>query len=158
MMWVPILFLGGLILIFLEVYLPGGILGSIGGGMIFASMILSYRYYPNYAPFIIGGEILLTGFVLYFWVKTFHTTRMGKKLILDQSLPSVESNLQKYVGKEGITLTPLRPVGIAQIAGERIPAKAEGMFIGKGKRVQVIGFSGKEVIVKEMKEKEGENG
>ncbi len=155
MIWFLALFLGGTLLFLLELYLPGGVLGAIGGGMILGSIIYAFRYFPEWRMQIIMGEILVVIGVFFLWAKTFHRTRMGKKLILEEKIKGREPEEISWLGKEGITLTPLRPVGIALIDGRRKGVIAEGLFIEKGKRVRVTGVKGKELLVREIEEKGG---
>jgi len=90
------LYFGGLFLIFLELYLPGGILGTIGSLLIVASMVYTYRILPHQAPYLISFQILLVGILVYLWVKEFHRTRWGKRLVLEEE----ESTGKGYVAQE----------------------------------------------------------
>ncbi len=155
---VLLFYLGGLLLIFLELYLPGGILGTIGSILIVVSMVYAYRVLPQQAPLIIAFQILLGGILIYIWIKQFHRTRWGKRLILEEKedtnrgYVAQEKELEKLVGKEGITLTLLRPVGIAEIEGKRVGVVTEGIYVGKGKKVRVLEVSGNQLKVKEIEE------
>ncbi|NOZ64344.1 MAG: hypothetical protein GXO71_05340 [Caldiserica bacterium] len=153
-------YLGGLLLIFLELYLPGGILGTIGSVLIVVSMVYAYRIriIPQQAPLIIAFQILLGGILIYIWIKQFHRTRWGKRLILEENedvskgYVAQEKELENLVGKEGITLTLLRPVGIAEVEGKRVGVVTEGIYVGKGKKVRVLEVSGNRLKVKEIEE------
>jgi len=62
--------------------------------------------------------------------------------------------LSSFAGKEGIALTPLRPAGTAEVAGERLDVVTGGEFIEPGSRVIVIRVEGTRVVVKQLIEKE----
>lgn len=151
-------YLGGLLLIFLELYLPGGILGTIGSVLIVVSMVYAYRILPQQAPLIIAFQILLGGILIYLWIKQLHRTRWGKKLILEEQedtskgYVAQEKDLENLVGKEGITLTLLRPGGIAEIEGRRVGVVTEGIYVRKGKKVRVLEVTGNQLRVKEVEE------
>lgn len=51
------------------------------------------------------------------------------------------------LGREGITLSVLRPGGKAQFGEQICDVLSRGEMIGKGERVKVIGFSGMEALV-----------
>jgi membrane-bound serine protease (ClpP class) len=59
-------------------------------------------------------------------------------------------DLGKYTGMEGIAITPLRPSGTADIAGERLDVVTEGDFIPTGARVVVSKVEGLRVIVRSL--------
>ena len=155
------LYFGGLLLIFLELYLPGGILGTIGSLLIVASMVYTYRILPHQAPYFISFQILLAGILVYLWVKEFHRTRWGKRLILEEEestgkgYVAQEKDLETLTGKEGITLTPLRPGGIAEVEGKRVGVVTEGVYVGKGEKIEVLEVAGNRLKVKEKKKKGG---
>jgi len=58
------------------------------------------------------------------------------------------------IGKEGISLTPLRPAGIAEIDGKRVDVVSEGGFVDKKEKIKVIDVKGSKVLVQPYKEGE----
>ena len=59
-------------------------------------------------------------------------------------------DLGKYTGMEGVALTPLRPAGAAEIAGERLDVVTEGDFIPVGAKVIVSKVEGLRVVVRTL--------
>jgi membrane-bound ClpP family serine protease len=59
-------------------------------------------------------------------------------------------DLIKYEGLEGVALTPLRPSGSADIAGDRLDVVTEGGFIPQGSRIVVSKVEGLRVVVKSI--------
>lgn len=55
---------------------------------------------------------------------------------------------EKYLGREGYTLTALRPAGDMKIDGNRVDVVSEGDFIARGVKVRVIGIDGTRNIVR----------
>ena len=56
---------------------------------------------------------------------------------------------QNLVGKQGTSMTVLRPSGKAQIGEEYVDVVSEGPFIPVGRSIEVIAVSGNRVIVRE---------
>ena len=52
------------------------------------------------------------------------------------------------VGKSGTSLTELRPVGTAEIAGERVVVTTDGEFVQKGTALTVVRADGMRVVVR----------
>jgi membrane-bound serine protease (ClpP class) len=62
------------------------------------------------------------------------------------------------VGATGEALTPLRPAGIAALAGARVDVVSQGEFIDPGERVLVTRDDGTRVVVRRAKGSESEGG
>lgn len=56
-------------------------------------------------------------------------------------------DLARWIGREGATVTDLRPAGIAEVDGERLDAVAEGGFLARGTPVRVIAARLNQVVV-----------
>jgi membrane-bound serine protease (ClpP class) len=63
----------------------------------------------------------------------------------------VTSAKQELVGKSGVTITPLRPSGIAEIEGRRVDVLTAGAFIEKNKPIVVVQAKGLHILVAENK-------
>ena len=150
-----LLFAAGIILIILEIFLPGGIAGIAGLIAIVASLFLASGSFKVMAVSIliatavsIAASILLTR-VLGKRMKFF------KKLILTDST-STESGYvsnesrRDLIGKTGVTFTPLRPSGTVIIGDERLDVVSEGSFTAKDKKVKVVKVEGSRIVVREL--------
>lgn len=157
---VVMLLLGGFLFMFLEIaVIPGfgvtGILGLLllGGGLVTAFMKLSMPMALTATFTAIVGVILL---LLWFFL-VFPKTSMGKQFILQADASSkdgfvaVDDN-SAYIGKEGVTVTMLRPSGIAKIDGERVDVMTDGEFVEKGVKVKVTKTRQNTVIVTPIEE------
>ncbi|MEW6709198.1 MAG: NfeD family protein [Candidatus Riflebacteria bacterium] len=149
------LLLGGFLFMFLEIaILPGfgaaGIIGLVGifGGLALAYTKLSTGMAVAATLAAVFGLIFLLVWFFYYFP---HTT-LGKKFVLEAE-SSVEDgciavqNLKKYVGKEGVTQTMLRPSGIAMVEGERLDVISDCEFIEKGTTVKIVRENGGRLIV-----------
>lgn len=81
---------------------------------------------------------------------------LGKRMVLETELPaeagyiSAPERDRRWLGKDGVTISPLRPAGIAQLDGERVDVVSEGAFIEAGVPIQVIRVDGNRVVVRRL--------
>lgn len=152
-----ILFFLGIILIIVELFIPGGIVGFLGLGSILLSIILAGK------SVLFMGISLLIAFTTAIIAMVILMKVFGKKMHLFNKLVLRDSTSteQGYVSnqsrtdllnKKGIALTPLRPAGTIIIDNERIDAVTEGGFINSGSEVEVIEVEGVRIVVREIKE------
>ncbi len=150
--WVMLFFVSGMALVFAEFFLPGLILGTIGFILVIISAILGVYAYPNYAVFIIVGQLIgVAGCVaLGFWILT--RTRASKLLVQKHSQQAEAGYVSapsdtSLLGREGFVLTALRPSGTIQVDDKRVDAVSDGIFIENKKRVRVTQVHGSRVVV-----------
>ena len=147
-----LLFVGGIVLLIVELYVPGfGFFGIAGIGSILASFFLT-----------LGGDLpaltsmtlsMVAAIILFlFIVKRLPTSRLWKHVVLQDSettqkgFTSAADN-SRYIGKTGKTLTQLRPAGIIEINGVRLDVVSEGLFVPAGVAVRVIAIEGGRIAV-----------
>jgi membrane-bound serine protease (ClpP class) len=148
-----ILFVVGIALIIAELFLPGGIAGAIGVLSILGSLFLATDNVVHMGISIliaIGVSILASIIMIRMFGKKM---RLFKKIILTDSTNTESGyvsnrNRTEILGKEGITITPLRPSGTVVIENERIDVVSEGGFILKDERVIVVKVEGARVVVR----------
>ncbi|HMM05394.1 MAG TPA: NfeD family protein [Clostridiales bacterium] len=59
---------------------------------------------------------------------------------------------EKYLGREGYTLTQLRPAGTMKIDGGRVDVVSDGGYVDAGVKVRVVGLDGTRILVREVEE------
>ena len=143
----------GYILLVLEIFLPGGILGVIG----FLTVI--YGCYLAFGLGLIWGSaaVGLSLVVAAASIAAFLRTRMVRTLVLDDKpeyWKAPERTLSELVGREGKTVSALRPAGIAQIGDERLDVVADSEFLRSGVRIRVVEVEGNRVVVEAIEENE----
>lgn len=156
-----VLFLVGLLLIILEAFVvPGfGITGI--GGMISIFVSLYFLFPTPQIAINIMATTLITTVVLTFIIgKYFGSSKVWSRISLGTSQTSdigyvASDDKKNIINKTGITKTPLRPAGIAEIDNNRVDVVSEGGFIDKGEKIIVIDVKGSKILVKAYKE--GEN-
>ncbi len=148
-------FILGLLALLLEILvIPGfGVSGLIGLALlvwgIFLTATSPAQAFISLTVATVGSLVLL-----YILIKVLGHRGMWNKLILGTKLDSAsgynspKKGLEKYLGLTGVALTPLRPAGHAELAGERVDVVSEGDFIAQGSWVKVIRVEGTRVVVK----------
>lgn len=149
-----IMFIIGLVMLLLEFFVPGGIVGIIGGALIIISLLFAGASVTHMAySIIIAMFIAVIGMVIlmkFFGKKLY----VFNKLILRDATTTEEgyvsnTNRIELIGRIGEAVTPLRPAGVIVIDHERIDAVSEGSYIDKGKQVEVIKVEGSRIVVRE---------
>ncbi len=147
------LFVGGFMLIFIEVVIiPGfGLAGILGTTAI---VIACYTAFNSLSP-LIGALVTLGSiFVIIAIFKLFPKTSAWKKMRLSLSLSKkmgyqvAPPGLEKLVDKTGVSYTILRPSGIALIDKKRYDVLTDGEFIEKDKKIIVYKVEGLKIFVK----------
>lgn len=147
--WIIIIAMLGLLLLFVEILMPGfGLFGILGTLSLFGSLIAAFRLYGMAVFLVMLICSALVFFIMFFFAKK---TGLHNKVILRDRLEGKgfdESSLQGLLGKVGMTHTDLRPFGVAEINGQLVDVCSTGEFIDRGVEVQVIQITGKTVTVK----------
>lgn len=146
----------GLIFVIFEMFHPGlsapGIVGSI---LLIVGIVLTAKTFIEGVILVI---IILTilGIALSIVIHSFSKGHLSKVLVLNE-ISKKESDLlefddmQYFVGKEGKSITVLRPSGIGDFDGIRLDVITEGEFIEKNCNIEVSRIDGKKIIVKQIK-------
>ncbi len=152
--------LAAAVLIFvIELFLPsGGILGIVAAVAAIAGCIAFWRVGTWWG---IGSSLfVLTSAPLAFnfAIKIMPHTPMGRALILgDEEDESQKRAIDQQreteaakaiVGATGKAVTPLRPIGIAEIEGQKIEVLAEGGPVDAGAAVRITGVVDNQVRVR----------
>jgi membrane-bound serine protease (ClpP class) len=152
------IFILGFILLLIELFItPGfGIIGLAGLGLLAYGSWISYVKFNIWVGLAVAlGSIIVV--VLIF--KFFPRTGAWKKLNLSKTFDSKSGykasseELELLLGKEGRTLSCLRPSGVAEIEGKRIDVQTEGIFMEKDTDIVVVRIEGTTAIVKQSNEK-----
>jgi membrane-bound serine protease (ClpP class) len=159
--WEILLFIGGLILIGIELFaIPGfGVAGISGIILVVAGLVLSmvdnvifeHELHAEAAltavlkAFFIVTLSMFLGLVLSLYMsKKILTSNRFSSLVLDsvqnkdEGYVGVDKEQSTMVGKTGLAYTVLRPGGKVNIDGEIYDAKSEIGFIEKGEEIKVI--------------------
>ncbi|CAH0347050.1 nodulation protein NfeD [Bacillus sp. CECT 9360] len=150
------LFVIGIILIMLEFIVPGGIIGALGLLAVVGSLFMATGDPVNMTISLLIA-LIASILVSILFVKVFgRKMKFFKKMILTDSTNTENGyvsnhNRLELVGKQGETLTDLRPSGTVLIDDERVDVVTEGSFIHKGALVKIIKTEGARIVVRELK-------
>jgi|APLak6261676563_1056112.scaffolds.fasta_scaffold02327_2 membrane-bound ClpP family serine protease len=147
-----ILFLAGILLLAIEVFVPGMIVGIIGGLSILAGVVTAFNLYGTGGGLIAllcGG--LLLGVTLYLEFVVLPKTKLAKALSMQTTVegtsqPAV-ADLSTVLNQQGETITPLSPSGYINVQGRRYEAFSQSGYLAKGVTVRVTGLDNFRLIV-----------
>lgn len=156
--WLAILaFLLGLIALVMEVFIfPGfgapGIIGVIlvGWGILLIAVDVTQIMSALVLALIASIVVFVIG------LKLMSRYRMWQRIALHDKQQSKEgyiaplAELEQFINKEGIALTPLRPSGTMEVRGYRVDVVTGGEFIEPGSKIKVIKIEGTKVLVREV--------
>lgn len=173
MVLIPILFLGGIALLALEIFvIPGFGIAGIGGaimitGSIFLALVgeppsplpgLERRYWE--ALQIMSYSLIAAFLVIVLSLRFIPQTRLWRRvrhrLVLiptqasEQGYRGTPDTWEKFLGQEGMTTTILRPAGRARFGEELLDVVTEGEFIPAGEKVKVVKVEGNRIIIAEV--------
>ena len=142
----------GILLLFLEMFLPGIIAGVIGGILLIASVIVAYQDMgPDAGNIVLLAAVAATGGLWWWWAAKFQHTRLGRRMTLLAASAGEAGPVEMLAslsGQTGNALTPLRPSGTVLIAGNRVDALTGGEFIEAGTPIRVVRAQGLAVLVR----------
>ena len=139
----------GLILVFTEVaVIPGfGVAGALGLLALAAGAIAAWTELgPLWGGVAGGASVLASGAMLYWLPKS----RMGRKMVLEHSQAEAVSQQDRsyLLGRRGITVTPLRPIGRVRFGTEEVDVMTEGEYVDSNQEVEVMSVEGPRVVVR----------
>jgi membrane-bound serine protease (ClpP class) len=142
----------GYILLFLEIFVPGGVLGVLGGLAMVYACYLAFGLSPAWGTAAVGLSVI----VALLAVRLLARSRIGRKLVLEDrgvgAWKAAEEGLGTLVGREGRTLSTLRPAGLAEFDGRRLNVVADSEFLASGVVVRVCEVEGNRVVVEAVEE------
>ncbi len=152
-----LLFLIGMLFLAAEVLVPGGILGTAGGVLLFAGCIVAFLKYDTGGGLLAVGAAILLAFVTFFIeFRVLPRTAIGKRAFLNREItaasPPVGAEAGELVGKRAEALTMLSPTGYVLIDGRRYEAFCQSGQAPAGSRLKVTGADNFRIIVTQTTE------
>ena len=149
---IVVLIIVGFLLLAAEVFVPGLVLGLLGGLCLSGAVVIAFAYYDAITgSLVFVGVCALTVGGFLGWMAAFPHTAIGRKIMLQKShrqgiggkVPPAE-----LLGAQGRSLTPLRPAGTASIGGRKVDVVAESDFIASDEPIVVVREEGMRVVVR----------
>jgi len=143
----------GLLLILIEFYLPGAVMGIAGGILIIVSIILfaSQSGSALWVTLYVIAVAVSLGVLIKFALWRIRTARPNRSIYSNKHQEGfVASGFDKStIGKSGVVLSDLKPGGYILIEGKQHQAISLTGYITKGTEVIVIGGEAESLIVKQ---------
>ena len=144
--------LAGFLLIYLELYVPGGILGVLGGVALVFSLTLFIWQKKGVMWNVVFATLLVLfiGLTIKLALHRIKKNRHKNTIYADKDQEGffASSFNTAFVGKAGVVESDLKPSGHVLIEGKREQAVSQGVYIKKGEKVIVIGGEGARLIVR----------
>lgn len=148
-----------LLLFAVELFVPsGGMLGILCGLSALASVAAFFYHSPTLGLLALLAYVIATPFLMVYGVKFWSQTPIGRRLILGgtedvtadgRDEETVEAAIEArrreiraadsaLVGRHGLTVTPLRPVGVIRVDDRRMDALADAGVIEADQEIVVV--------------------
>ena len=139
----------GLLLLFTEVaVIPGfGVAGALGLLALGAGAVAAWTELgPFWGSIFTAFSFVAAGFMLFWLPKS----RLGRMMVLEHRQTDAVSQRDQsaLLGRRGITVTPLRPIGRVRFGSSEVDVETEGEYIGSGLEVEVMTVEGSRVVVR----------
>lgn len=150
-------FLAGVVLVAVEVLVPSGLLGIVGGLCLLAGVVTAFLQLGTMGGAIATGLALLIGAVtLYLEFVLLPKTRLARKFsmtetVAGRSQPEV-ADRAAVVGREAVAVTALAPSGYVDLGGRRYEAFCRSGFVAANARVKVDDVDTFRLVVTQIKE------
>ena len=140
----------GLPLLFIEILLPGLILGTCAFLTLAASVFVAYTETEEifYGHLFLGITVVSLTSACIWFIKFFPNTKIGRQLVSTSTVGELGIDFTDLINQTGTTYTDLRPSGKATIGDQRINVVTEGSYIEKDNSVKVIEVEGNRVVVR----------
>jgi membrane-bound serine protease (ClpP class) len=139
----------GFVLLAIEVFVAPGftVFGIFGLILLSLGVILAFSNLPFLYAILVLILSLLAVSVFTIW---FFKVGLKKRFTLksrETGYRPYQKDYDKYVGKIGISLTPLRPSGTIMVNNDKISAVSRGEFIEAKAEIKVLKVEGNKVVV-----------
>ena len=154
MSWVMLLV--ALLLIYLEFFLPGGVMGTAGAILVIASVVFSFTETESVYVVLTHALAALVGLVVTIKLALLRirSTKDTGSIYSegDQEGYKAASFDESLVGSQGKAASDLGLSGYVTINNQRFQALSKLGYIKKGSPIEVIGGEGAHLIVKVIEE------
>lgn len=145
----------GLLLVYVEFFVPGGVAVVIGGFFLITSVVWFgiQTTDPTWSFVYLFIVIVLVILVCKLALRHIRASAKKHTWYADQDQEGyIATSFDKdLIGKTGTSLSNLKPSGHILIEGKQVQALSEEGYIEEGTKVQVTGGRGSHLIVKPIK-------
>lgn len=151
----PLLFFVGIVLIVIELFIPGfGVFGIAGILCLVASFFLILGGNMQALNWL-AGSISAALILFALFLRKLPSSKMWNRFVLKKTLNKDDGyssgpDYELYLGKNGVATTQLRPGGLAEIEGKRLDVLTYGDFVEPGTKIVVIKVEGNKLFVEKI--------
>lgn len=144
------------ILLVFEIFIPSlGLLTAMALLCLAGGIYLFFEISPTAGWVGVWTAIVLIPVVWVIVYKLLPKTKLGRVLELkkvEQAMGGIpdQKHLDTLVGKSGVVLSPLRPVGMCEFDGKKVVCVSETGFVEKQTPVKVIRVEGNKITVRNI--------
>lgn len=144
----------GLVLILFEFYLPGAVLGILGGISILIGIVLFASQSSSLIAILLFIVItaISTGLLIRFAIWSIVNTKSSYSVYSNDNQEGYQASSydEKAIGKTGVVIADLKPGGFILVEGHQYPAISISGYIKKGEHVSIIGGQEQSLMVKQL--------
>ena len=154
---VIVLFASGLLLLAVEILVPGMILGVLGGLFLLGGVIAAFVQLGAMGGGIaIGAALAMAALTVYLEFVVLPKSRLARKFsmtgtVSSRSQPEV-AQPAAVVGRDVVAVTALAPSGYVELGGRRYEAACQSGFVAAGARLRVVDVDTFRLVVTQIKE------
>jgi membrane-bound ClpP family serine protease len=146
-----LLFIGGIVLLALDIFAGSFLLAAIGAAVMTAACALVYRQFGVLDAGLAGlTALILLGGTVYLELFILPKTRFGRGLVVHSTSGTAQpapALAETVVGRDASALTTLAPSGYVLVAGQRYEAFCQSGHAPLGAVLRVIGVDNFRLIV-----------
>ena len=145
----------GMVLLIVEVFLPGfGLPGISGIVLVGVGVVMIGTNFGALTAIGVLLVLLAVLAVLISWVlRQVSSGKAKSELFLsEKGVFAANEDMQVLVGKRGVTTSVMRPAGIGDFDGVRLNVVTEGDFIEQGTQIEIVRVDGGKIVVRALSE------
>lgn len=143
------LFVAGAVLLLLEPFFPTLIAGLIGLVCWAGAVVTVYSRYGATAGHVTFAVVLAVGLSgTWFYFTRLPASRIAKPFRSETVIPTADAGKTHLLHQSGVAVTPLRPGGMAEVAGERVDVVTSGEPLERGSALTVVAVEGARILVR----------
>ena len=143
------LFILGLTMIVVEIFVPGVVIGFFGLIGVVTGIVLGFGVSTTLGSVLAVIGVVTLPVFLVIWIKVVGPALAHKGKVKDDE-KALES-LHSLLNQEGVALTMLRPAGMARFGDRRVDVVTDGEIIDKDTRVKAVEVRGNQVMVRAIR-------
>jgi len=147
-----ILFIVGILLLALEVFMPGAVLGILGGVAMILGCVTAFAKLGMAGGFLaVAIALSLLGLTIFLEFYLLPRTRLGRQMFVHSTSGADQKPVasEELVGRRAEALTTLAPSGYVSVDGRRYEAFCQTGHASKGALLRVTGRDSFRLVVSE---------